>query len=209
MLEKLLPRETSFFKFFEQTSGLAIEVCVELDNLVNSSNDVAGRVARIEQLEHDADEVTHQCIDALHATFITPIDRADIHRLIKRIDDIIDCVDSAAARFQLYGLTVMRPEIRQLTQVLIASVRELDKAVRDLPALNRKAEAIQECCQAVYEAEREADDLLRAALVRLFAEEKDVFLVIKWKEMFERVERATDRCQEVANIISGIVIEAS
>lgn len=209
MFKRLLPKETSFFEFFEATSKYAIEVCTELNALAANPKDISARVCRIEELEHQADDVTHKCIDALHATFITPIDRADIHRLIKRIDDIIDCVDSAAARIQLYQIDVYRPQMRQLTEVLLASVKQIDQAVRYLPALSKQGDAIDKCCLAVYTHERQADEILRAALVSLFAEETDPIMVIKWKEILERLERATDRCQDVANIISGIVIEAS
>ena len=209
MFKRLLPRETSFFAFFEQTTKLAIDACSEIDALAANPSEMTLRVCRVEEIEHQADEVTHQCIDALHATFITPIDRAHIHKLIKRIDDIIDTVDSTAARIKLYQLKEFYPEVRQLTQVLLAQVRQIDAAVRHLPHLNKQGDAINACCLAVYQHEREADEILRVALLDLFSNTKDPIHIIKWKEVFERLERATDRCQEVANIISGIVIEAS
>lgn len=209
MFKRLLPQETSFFEFFEQTTKLAIDACIEIDAIAANPEDMTVRACRIEQIEHDADEVTHRCIDALHATFITPIDRAHIHKLIKRIDDIIDTVDSTSGRIKLYQLKDFYPEVRQLTQVLLAQVRQIDVAVRYLPHLSKKGAEINACCLAVYQHEREADEVLRVALADLFANTKDPIHIIKWKEVFERLERATDRCQEVANIISGIVIEAS
>lgn len=209
MLKHFLPRETSFFKFFEQHSLLSMEACREFDDLASKPDELALRVNRIKQIEHRADDVTHQCIDALHNTFITPIDRADIHRLIRRLDDIVDSVDSAASRMALYELTDYRPELKQLTQVLVHATSHIDGAVKSLPRLAKESDNIQRCCIAVYQAENDGDELLRAALVRLFKTETDAVMIMKWKEIFERLEKATDRCQEVANIISGIVIEAS
>ncbi len=209
MLKHFLPRETSFFTFFEQHSQLSMDACKEFHELSAKPGELALRVNRIKQIEHRADDVTHSCIDALHNTFITPIDRADIHRLMRKLDDIVDSVDSAASRMVLYELTTFRPEFRQLTEVLVTASGHIDTAVRSLPKLSKEGDAIQKACIAVYQAENDGDELLRSALVRLFKEETDPVMIMKWKEIFERLERATDRCQEVANIISGIVIEAS
>jgi predicted phosphate transport protein (TIGR00153 family) len=209
MFRRLLPRETSFFDFFEQNSGLSIKVCQELNAIASNPSELVSRVNRIKEIEHEADDVTHKCIDALHRTFITPIDRADIHRLIRRLDDIIDSVDSAASRMMLYDMSEMRPELKQFTQALVKASTEVDGAVRNLRRMKKGNEEIQKSCVAVYEAENEGDQILRSALARLFREEKEPVQVIKWKEVFERLEKATDRCEEVANIVQGIVIEAS
>lgn len=209
MLERFLPKETSFFKFFEAHALLGIEACKELDAMASNPSELVSRAARIKDIEHQADDITHKCIDALHATFITPIDRADIHRLMRRLDDIVDSVDSIASRMMLYEMTNYRSELKKLTELLLIATRHIDTAIQNLPYLSKKSDDIQTSCIAVYQAETEADDILRQSLVRLFKDEKDAILVMKWKEIFERLERATDRCQEVANIVQGIVIEAS
>jgi predicted phosphate transport protein (TIGR00153 family) len=209
MLKLFLPKEVSFFKFFEQHTALSIEATSEFNALAQNPAELTLRANRIKQIERKADDVTHSCINALHNTFITPIDRADIHRLMHRLDDIIDSVDSAASRMSLYKIAHFRPELTQLALVLVAATAQIDTAIRHLPRLNKESERINEACIEVYQAENDGDELLRTALVNLFNEEKDPVMVIKWKEIFERLERATDRCQEVANIISGIVIEAS
>jgi uncharacterized protein len=209
MFERLLPRETSFFDFFEQHTKLSIETCKELHAIAQHPTELVGRVNRIKELEHEADTITHKCIDALHRTFITPIDRSDIHRLMKRLDDIIDSVDSAASRMMLYEMTEMRPELILFTAVLIKATTEIDGAVHHLRGLGRAEDAIEKSCRAVYDAENEADQILRTALVQLFQDEKEPIMVIKWKEIFERLEKATDRCEEVANIVQGVAIEAS
>lgn len=209
MFEKLLPREISFFDYFEQHSKLSIEACRELNAIAANPLELVSRVNRIKEIEHQADEVTHRCIDALHRTFITPIDRADIHRLMKRLDDIVDSIDSAASRMSMYELTEVRLEMKQFTEVLIIATTEINGAVRNLRHLSKMEDAVEKCCLAIYQAENEGDQILRSAIVRLFREEKDALTIIKWKEVFERLERATDRCEEVANIVQGIVIEAS
>jgi len=209
MLRKLLPKSTSFFEFFDQHSALSKEACAGLNDLAHHPEKVVELAEHIKEIERKADDVAHRCIDALHSTFITPFDRSDILRLMRRMDDVIDAIDSLAARMLVYRVTVVRPEMLLLTQVLVESVEAIDQAVRHLPHVNKRITEIQKCCYVVYEAESRADALLSKALVHLFDEEKDPFLMIKWKEIFERLERATDQCQETAHIISGIVIEAS
>lgn len=209
MLKYFLPKDVSFFQFFEQHTALSIEVCNEFHEITRHPEELTLRANRIKQIERRADDVTHNCINALHNTFITPIDRAEIHRLMRRLDDVVDSVDSAASRMALYELTNFRPELKQLAQVLVVATAQIDEAVRCLPRVNKESEKIQKCCIEVYQAENDGDELLRTALVHLFNEENDPVMVVKWKEIFERLEKATDRCQEVANIISGIVIEAS
>jgi len=209
MFKRLLPRETSFFDFFEQHSLLSIEVAKELNAIAVNPDELAGRASRIKEIEHEADTVTHQCIDALHRTFITPIDRGDIHRLIRRLDDIIDCVDSATQRMMLYEIVTIRPEFHKFTEVLIKATTGIDGAIRSLRDLKHGEKAIETWCAAINSAEKESDDILRAALAKLFNEEKEAILVLKWKGIFERLEKAADRCEEVANIVEGIVIEAS
>ncbi|MCX6826286.1 MAG: DUF47 family protein [candidate division Zixibacteria bacterium] len=209
MFKRLLPKEIGFFDFFEQHSKLSISACEELSAIALNPMELIERANRIKEIEHEADNITHKCINALHRTFITPIDRADIHRLMKRLDDIIDSVDSAASRMILYEISDIRPEFRHFTEVLVKATIEINNAMHNLRNLKHGEAAIEKCCLAIYEAENEADQILRAALARLFKEEKEAIFVIKWKGIFERLERAADYCEEVANIVEGIVIEAS
>jgi predicted phosphate transport protein (TIGR00153 family) len=209
MFKRLMPKEQGFFDYFEQNSKLAIEACRELNAIALNPKELVNQTNRIKEIEHKADDVTHKCSDAIHRTFITPIDRSDIHKLMKRLDDIIDAVDSASARMMLYEITDVRVELGQFTDVLIRATTAVDGAVSNLRNLNKGSEIIDKCCSVVYEAETEGDQILRASLARLFKEEKDPILIIKWKDIFERLETATDRCEEAANIIQGIAIEAS
>jgi predicted phosphate transport protein (TIGR00153 family) len=208
MLRRFLPKTTDFFDYFERHSKLTVQACKEFFELTSSTSDLTYRIAKIKELEHDADDTTHECLDALHMTFITPIDRYDIHRLIKRMDDIVDSIDAVSARVVLYDIVEFRSEAREMAEVIYKSSQELEQVVHRMRNLN-EIEAINKHCIAVHQFENDGDTLLRKALSRLFREETDPIVIIKWKEIFERLEGATDRCEEVANIIEGVVIEAS
>ncbi len=209
MFKKLLPKSTSFFEFFDAHSQLAHEACVQLNTLAEQPEHIDQIADRIKEIERKADDVSRRCIDALHSTFITPFDRSEILRLMRRMDDVIDAVDSLAQRLKVYRITKVRPGMVELSHLLVEAIEAIGQAVRDLAHLNQRGAEIRKSCLVVYEAESRADALLSTALVNLFDEEKDPLLVIKWKEIFERLERATDRCQDTAHIIAGIVIEAS
>lgn len=203
---RLLPRETSFFDFFEKHAALTLEGAKEFRNLVSVGSNVNACARRVKELEHEADTVTHRCVEALHSTFITPIERDDIHRLISRLDDVLDCFEAAAERISLYEIVEMTPEVRELAQVVVKAAEKVDVALRRLRNM-KDAGPILEACVDVNRLENEADAILRIAVARLFREEKDPVTVIKWKEIYEHLENATDRCEDVANIVEGIVLE--
>jgi uncharacterized protein Yka (UPF0111/DUF47 family) len=145
-------------------------------------------------------------VEALHKTFITPIERDDIYRLIGKMDDIMDYVEAAAERIALYKLTVMTADVKDLADVLVRATKELEAAIKLLRDMGN-AEAISKKCIDINRLENESDSILRAAVARLFDEEQDTRLIIKWKEIYENLENATDRCEDVANIIEGVVLE--
>lgn len=206
MLSRLLPRELSFFDLFDRHSDLTLTGCREFLALVADGADVPARARRIKEIEHETDVITHHCVEALHKTFITPIDRYDIHHLITRLDDVMDHVDAAAERLALYELHVMTPEIRALADVLLRSAEEVRSALRDLRDM-KNADSVLRRCVEINRLENEADGILRQAVARLFREEKDPITVIKWKEIYEMLETATDKCEDVANILEGVVLE--
>jgi predicted phosphate transport protein (TIGR00153 family) len=207
-LRRLLPKDVGFFDFFEQHAALGVGVCRELLALVSQGGDIQAKAQRIKELEHQADDITHRCVESLHKTFITPFDRAEIHNLINRLDDMIDSIDTAANRMVLYQIREMRPEVKAMAEVLLALAEDIAEALK-LMRNFKNAPQIDEKCAHIHHLENEGDNILRQALVRLFNEETNAVLVIKWKEIYERLEKATDRCESVANIIQGIVIEAT
>jgi uncharacterized protein len=206
MLRWLLPRDEDFFGLFERHAALTVEGAREMQRLVQGNQNVRERAARIKEIEHETDVITHACVERLHKTFITPFDRDDIHRLITRMDDVMDYIDSAAIAVMLYELTDMTPPVRELADVLVRSTESVAVAVSGLKNV-KQSKAILDACIEVNRLENEGDEILRGALAELFRGAKDPLLVLKWKEVYEALENATDRCEDVANVIEGVVLE--
>jgi len=177
-----------------------------MQRLLQGGQNTRVLAARIKEIEHECDVLTHACVERLHTTFITPFDRDDIHRLITRMDDVMDYVEAAAERLVLYEITETTAEVRDLSDVLVRAMEGVQKAVAGLRDM-KNAQSIVKACIDVNRLENEADAILRNAVARLFKEEKDPITVIKWKEIYENLENATDRCEDVANIIEGVVLE--
>ncbi|MBM4265326.1 MAG: DUF47 domain-containing protein [Deltaproteobacteria bacterium] len=206
MLRRFLPREEDFFGLFERHAALTVEGAREMQRLVQGGQNARVLAARIKEHEHEADVLTHACVERLHKTFITPFDRDDIHRLITRMDDVMDYVESAAISVMLYELVEMTEPARQLADVLVRSTESVAIAVGGLKSI-KQSESILQACIEVNRLENEGDEILRAALADLFRGATDPLLVLKWKEVYEALETATDRCEDVANIIEGVVLE--
>jgi len=206
MFGLLLPKETSFFDFFEQHAELIVDGTKEFVSMVTSGANIDAKAKRIKEIEHETDVITHRCVEALHKTFITPIDRDSIHRLITRMDDVMDFVEAASERIALYELHEMTPEVKDLADVLARAADEILEACRLLRNL-KDPQTIFKKCVDINRLENEGDAILRRAVARLFKEEKDPVTIIKWKEIYENLESAADRCEDVANIIEGVVLE--
>lgn len=206
MLGWLLPKEVHFFEFFEQHAALIVEGAHKLCSLMENLSASAEMSVSIKEFEHQADEITRQCIEGLHKTFITPIEREDIFKLISRMDDVMDFIHAAADRLFLYRLEHATPCARQLAFVVFKASQGIQETVRALRHLE-KYNAIRNLCLKVHQLENEADLILREGLGTLFNVEKDPILIIKWKEIYDHLENAADCCEDVANIIEGIVLE--
>lgn len=206
MFERLMPRQVAFFDYFDRMAAKALEGSRALLEMLEVFDDVPERAGRIKTIEHEGDMITHECIEELHKTFITPIDRDSIHRLVTRMDDVLDLIESVAQRMALYEVGKPTPESVGLARVLLLSVEQVGKAVRGLRDM-KNAREIQAECVEINRLENEADTLLRLAVGGLFRDEKDPLTVMKWKELYEGIEEATDRCEDVANLVEGIVLE--
>ncbi|HOT95817.1 MAG TPA: DUF47 family protein [bacterium] len=207
MFKNLLPKEYAFFDNFARHAALMNTACQALLRLTRGEVEISAGIQTIKNIEHQADAVTHECIDALHRTFITPVDRPDIHRLIRTMDDVLDCIDAAVIRMGLYDIQTMREESIVMAEILISCSVEIQEAVKALRDLKNR-EMISTQCRTIHELETRGDEIQRAALRRLF-QESDPVTIIKWKDVFERLEKSIDRADDVANIIEGIVISAS
>ncbi len=206
MLGRLLPRETSFFDLFERHAAITVQGAIEFQKLVADGTGASHKCKRIKEIEHEADTVTHACVEALHMTFITPLDRDEIYRLITKLDDVMDYIEAASERIALYDMTAMTQDAKDLADVLVRATKDVEEAIRGLRDLKDTKNIIQKCID-INRLENEGDAILRTAVARLFREEKDPVQIIKWKEVYENLENATDRCEDVANIIEGIVLE--
>jgi predicted phosphate transport protein (TIGR00153 family) len=206
LLNRIFPPETRFFEYFERHAELTVSAAREFLALAENGDNIAGRARRIKEIEHETDVITHRCVEALHKTFITPIERDDIYRLITKMDDIMDFIESASERIALYELKVMTPEVIDLSDTLVRQTQEVEEAIRGLRDLKHPKRILEKCVD-INRLENEADAILRRALARMFKEEKDAILIIKWKEVYEHLENATDRAEDVANIIEGAVLD--
>ena len=206
MLRWFLPREEDFFGLFERHAALTVEGAKEMQRLVQGDQNIRALASRIKEIEHETDVITHTCVERLHKTFITPLDRDDIHRLITRMDDVMDYIDSAAIAVMLYELTEMTSPVQALADVLVRATEAVAVAVAGLKNLKR-ADTVLKACIEVNRLENEGDEILRGALAGLFDGANDPLYVLKWKEVYEALENATDRCEDVANVIEGVVLE--
>jgi predicted phosphate transport protein (TIGR00153 family) len=201
-----MPRQVVFFDYFERMADKTLEGSKAMLELLEDCTNVAEKARRIKAIEHEGDLITHQCIEEMHKTLITPIDRDSIHRLITRMDDVLDLIEAVSERISLYDVNSPSEEARQLGRVLVFSVEQVGKAVRGLRNMKNAPQILVECVE-INRLENEADTLLRVAVGKLFKTERDPLYVMKWKELYEGIEEATDRCEDVANLVEGIVLE--
>jgi hypothetical protein len=206
LLQKLMPKTDTFFDHFEKQAAHSVEGVRLLKELFEDFTDVQRKVQEIKDVEHRADDVTHRAFELLYTQFITPFDRADIHRLLSAIDDVLDLADAAAERLGLYDVGDVVPEARELAGVLLAQTRKMQEAVHGLRNV-KDSKVILDACMEMNALENQADTLLRKALAHLFKSGSEPLRVIKWKEILDLIETATDRCEDVANIIEGVVLE--
>lgn len=204
----LLPRDTSFFDHFEEQGRKTVDGCRAFIALIDDPVNAVEHAKKIKVIEEECDAITHRVVESLHKTFITPIDRNDIYRLMTKMDDIMDFVEAAAERMALYEIRTTTKELRDLARVLVSSAERVLEAVSGLRNLKNPQLMLEKCVE-INRLENEADALLRGTLAKLFKEEKDAIAIIKWKEIYELLETATDRCEDVANIIEGVVLEHS
>ncbi len=206
MFGRLMPNEGKFFDLFIQHGELCVLGAKEMVALMTNFDDLESRVHAIEVIEKRADKVTHACIELLHKTFITPLDRDDIHQLITRMDDILDLLEDAGQTISLYDIHTVTPEAKRLAELCLACAEKVTSAVRLLHSMDNATE-IMKICEEIDRLESDADHVMRAAMSKLFRDEPDVRNLIKLKAIYEILETVTDRCEDVANIIEGIVLE--
>lgn len=201
------PTVPEFFDHFDKHVSSIGEGVTLIDEMLSDLSRSSQKARRIKEVEHEADVTAHETLALLHQTFITPFDREVIHRLMSGLDDIIDHVEATAERLVIYDIETARPESFELVRILTAAVDHVRKGVAGLRHVKRSAKDILAACVDINRLENEGDEVLRQSLARLFREETDPLLVMKWKEVFETLEEALDSCEDVADILEGIVLE--
>ena len=199
----LIPREE---RFFQEFVGLAEQIrsgAHLLKQMLAADPPDTGKADEIKELEHDCDGRTHAIIERLNRTFVTPLDREDIHSLAISLDDVMDAIDAVAAVMRLYKITKVRAGARHLAAIIVDAT---DRIFEALTALEKR-QGVLELAARINQLEREADRVHQDAIVALFDEETDPIAVIKWKEVFDFLEAATDRCEDVGNLLEGVVVK--
>jgi predicted phosphate transport protein (TIGR00153 family) len=203
---QVLPAETKFYDWFEKAAQNMVSAAMLLHTMLDDGKDWAGRVVQMTELEHQGDFITHEIFDLLHKTFITPLDHAEIHGLTTSMDDVVDTIHAAADALLLYKVEQPRPEAKELSKVILAATQEVAAAV----SLLRQKRSLPEMMPRVKEINRlenEADRISRAALSSLIEQRDDLFELIRWKEIYDQMEEAADRCEDVADVLRTVVIK--
>ncbi len=208
MLGRLMPREGKFFELFNQHAARIVEGSHELAAMIGNFSELDAHAQRIDAAERAADKITHETIALLHKTFITPFDREQIHALITNMDDILDLTQDVAESVALYDLRKITPEAKQLADICQMSCERVAAVVALLTNIKRP-DAILKICEEIDRLESDADRVMRGALSKLFREENDLKQVMKLRVIYDLLESITDRCEDVANVIEGIVLENS
>jgi predicted phosphate transport protein (TIGR00153 family) len=203
---RFLPRDEKFYDFFEKCAQHAVQGAIQLEELFRNFTDVRVKAKQIKDIEHEGDLITHDTIESLNRTFITPFDREDIHDLITSLDDVLDYIEACAERLFLFKIDKTTEEAILISGILVKAVKQLEQAVCQLRRL-KNADSILKHCAEIDRLENEGDYMNRAAVAKLFEADNNPLEVIKWKEIYETMENAIDRCEDVANVLEGIALK--
>jgi predicted phosphate transport protein (TIGR00153 family) len=200
----LIPREEKFYQDFQALADELHRGALLLEAMLESDRPAWGKAAEINEVEHKCDFITHEIIQRLNRTFVTPLDREDIFALARSLDDIMDAIDASATLIKLYRLESVRTGARELASIITACTRQVRLA---LDCLEKRKEGVITHSIEINRLENEADRAHQDAVSRLFDDETDPLMVIKWKETLDFLEDATDRCEDVANVLEGVVVK--
>jgi len=202
-LQRFMPHDGDFFVLFQKQAENIVSGAQALVKMLEHYTGIPEQVQIIKAIEHQGDEITHQIFRKLNQTFVTPFDREDMHELCGTMDDVIDLIDAAASRFVLYRIDQIRPGTFELARVLGAATAELSAAIH---AMESPDKALH-CDIEIIRLEIESDRICRTLIAQLFEEEKDPVQIIKWKEIFEVIETAVDKCEDVSNVIESVILK--
>ena len=203
-----IPRDADFFTLFERTSATIVDGARYLETLVRDPRDLDVRLTRLKELEHEADVTTHETLERLNKTFLTPFDREDIHSLASQLDEILDWLEEAGQRYGIYKVTESRLEAMALASIATRATVELDAAIKSLRQHAKSGAAIQHHLVEINRLENEGDTIYRQALSRLFDDNgMPTIQVLKWKEIYDALESSIDACEDVAHVIDSVLVK--
>jgi len=202
-LQRFMPHDGDFFVLFQKQAENIVVGAQAFVGMLEHYTGVPEQVQRIKAIEHNGDEITHQIFRKLNQTFITPFDREDIHELCSTMDDVIDLIDAAASRFVLYRVNEVRTGTIELCKVLTAATTELKEAIYAMESPDKALHRVIE----INRLENESDRICRTLIAQLFEEETNPVQIIKWKEIFEVIETAVDKCEDVSNVIESVILK--
>lgn len=208
MLKGLIPREYDFFKSFDQATEQAVIAARLLLKMTEDYTNADPIARELNEVEHACDDVAHKTMEQLNKSFITPLDREDIHVMILRIDDVVDLTNAAANRMTFFGIQRPTQHAINMAKQIVRGCEKLAEAVHGMRAAKHYEQVLRDCI-IVHEVENAADDILHTALAELFATEKNAIEIIKWKDIYETMEKVTDRLEDVANVLQGVMVKMS
>jgi hypothetical protein len=203
---QIIPRDERFYDLFEELADKIQEGGKLFLEILSNYHESEPKLTKLKEIEHEADTITHRTYEKMHKTFLTPLDREDIYALVNKMDSVLDEVESAAVRMYLYRMKEPAKELVEITRVLTEAVAKIRKIIFSVRK-KQDAPVILQLCVEINTLENEADQLFRAAMTRLFEEEKDAIELIKVKDIIGRIETAVDNCEDVSNVIEGIVLK--
>jgi hypothetical protein len=203
---RFLPTEENFFEVFDEMAQILVDAAASLQELINNYENIVEKTLYLRSMEKKADEATTLIFSRLNVSFVTPIDREDIHALAASMDDVLDYIEASADRMKLYGVDKPREEAAELAALLVEGTKQIQKGVHAVSDF-RDIESILQPCIEINKVENQGDEVQRRALARLFREEAKPLEIAKWQEIFDRLETATDRCEDVANVLESIVVK--
>jgi uncharacterized protein Yka (UPF0111/DUF47 family) len=208
MLKQLIPQEYDFFRSFDLATEQAVKAARLLLRLTEDYANADPIARELNAVEHTCDDVAHRTMDQLNKSFITPLDREDIHVMILRIDDVVDLMNASANRMAFFGIQQPTQYAVNLAKQIVRGCEKLAEAVHGMRS-TRNYDQVMRDCISLHEVENSADDILHAALADLFETEKNAIVVIKWKDIYETMEKVTDRLEDVANVLQGVIVKMS
>jgi predicted phosphate transport protein (TIGR00153 family) len=200
---RLIPREEKFYTDFQVMADQLQRGALLLEQMLEPPHPVWDKADEIKEVEHRCDFLTHEVIQRLNRTFVTPLDREDIHALARSLDDIMDAIDASATLVRLYRLETVRFGARELARIITSCTKQVSLALGTM----EKHQGVTTHAVEINRLENEADRIHQQAVSRLFDDERDPIMVLKWKETLDFLEDATDRCEDVANVLEGVVVK--